>query len=149
MPPRTIDNLGIDVSTQHALSEGQKQLAESMSKEAPSVQSQAEVDVFLPAYSSVLDALLNLGAAEIPWAIFYSPEKFQNQRKRLFTHSLMPSIESEDVIDTLIQRIQATGSTDEEAQKQGKVLIFCLERLKSFNKILAEINARRNQYHKG
>ena len=56
MPPRTIDNLGIDVSTRYA--EDQKVLDQSLVKEARGIQVQTEIEVTTPFYPSELEALL-------------------------------------------------------------------------------------------
>ena len=57
MPSRTIDNLGVDVSTRYA--EDQKILDTSLIKEARTIPIQTEIDVTIPFHPSEMDALLS------------------------------------------------------------------------------------------
>ena len=58
MPPRTIDNLGLDVSTRYA--EDQKRLDQQFIKESKAVSAQTQIDVTSPSYGSEFDLLFEI-----------------------------------------------------------------------------------------
>jgi len=77
MPPRTIDNLGVDVSTRYA--EDRKALDESFIKEARTIPSQAQIDVSAPSFPSEMEELLHAQPANISWASFPPPLAILNR----------------------------------------------------------------------
>ncbi len=174
MPPRTIDNLGVDVSTRYA--EDQKTLDTKLIKEARSVQGQAIVDVTTPAFSSELDALLQSEHVQVPWALFTAPLGYNEQKRRLFTFQVIPSLGSEDRQESKAQKILAKLKTlsekklkrreegEEEKEKEReaeqeneydemerekKILISLLDTISQLDKLMVDINSRRSQYQKG
>jgi len=88
MPPRTIDNLGVEVSTRYA--EDKQILDETLIKEAGVIPTQTQIDVTTPFISSELEALLHLQPTGVTWASFFPPARYFEQRKRLFTWQLIP-----------------------------------------------------------
>jgi hypothetical protein len=172
MPPRTIDNLGVDVSTRYA--EDQKMFDEKIIKESRGIPIQAQIDVTFPSFSSELEALFEINKRNIFWADFFMPPKYREQKKRLFTYQIIPSLGSEDKKETQSQRIKDViasrkkkmeEETDEqkkkkalpweeekeleEEKKEEKVLLALLEKISSLDKYLVDINSRRSQYQKG
>ena len=171
MPPRTIDNLGVEVSTRYA--EDKKVFDESLIKEARGIPSQTEIDVFAPSFSSEMDELMNTQRANISWASFLPPALYFEQRKRLFTYQLIPSMGSEDKKESQAQKILAKlkgmeeerVETDkenkgkrelydlerslEEEEKEKKILTSLLSTIALFDMLIIEINSRRSQYQKG
>ncbi len=79
MPPRTIDNLGVEVSTRYA--EDKKVYDESLIKEARGIPSQTEIEVTAPSFSSEMEELLHAQPAYITWASFLPPRSSLNREK--------------------------------------------------------------------
>ncbi len=172
MPPRTIDNLGVDVSTRYA--EDQQWLDEKIIKESRSIPSQTEINVSLPSFSSEVDTLLHSESTQHVWANFFAPDRYFEQRGRLFTFLMIPSLGSEEKKEAQTQKILAklksivekrkadkekekkqkreTWIEDKEAEeeeKEKKALTSLLETISLLDKFLIDINSRRSQYQKG
>jgi hypothetical protein len=168
MPPRTIDNLGIDASNRYA--EDQKLLDKDLLQEARGIPRQTEVDVTVPYFASELELLLDLQTKVLPWAEFYAPLKYGEQKKRLFTYQVVPSLGSEDRQESQAQKILAKIKERaekrekekedqqkkkpekwevEEEEKEKTILIALFTLLTSLDKFIIDINARRGQYQKG
>ncbi len=172
MPRRTIDNLGVDVSTRYA--EDQLWLDEKITKEARAIPSQTAIDVSMPSFSSEVDALLHSEYTQHVWANFFAPNKFLEQKGRLFTFIMIPSLGSEEKKEAQTQKILAKlksiaakkkGEKEkgkdkkreawiedkeaEEEEKEKKALTTLLETISLLDKFLIDINSRRSQYQKG
>jgi len=173
MPPRTIDNLGIDVSTRYA--QDQKHLDDKLLKDARGISQQTLVDVTIPSYASEFDALFGLSKRNLPWADFQAPNRFNEQKKRLFTHQIIPSLgtaeKKESQAQKIIAKVQsqmAKGQTDkdkeglkdpkkkfseqreeQELTKEKKILIKLLDCIIYLDKDIGSVNSRRMQYQKG
>lgn len=171
MPPRTIDNLGVDASTRYA--EDKRILDESIIKEARSIPSQAEIEVTAPYYPAEIEEILHLQPTAITWASFIPPSRYFEQRKRLFTFQLIPSMGSEDKKESQTQKIlgklksltELKAQKDkerkdkrqqyederalEEEEKEKNILTSLLNNISLFDKLIIEINSRRSQYQKG
>lgn len=169
--PRTIDNLGVDVSTRYA--EDKEILDETLIKEARAIPAQTEIAVTTPSFPSELESLLPTRATNIAWALFIAPEQYYEQRKRLFTIQLIPSLGSDDKKESQAQKIlnklksMAEEKEKEEEQKQDKrkryeqerileekerekkILTSLLDTISLFDKLIIDINSRRSQYQKG
>ena len=169
---KTIDNLGIDPSVRYA--QDQQYLDKSISKDTFYISSQAQVDVTLPCFSSEFDTIFQTSIRNRGWAAFASPSGFNEQKKRLFTFQILPSLGSEETVQIHAQRLKdrvekeqekqhkKKGQQDQdpaehfeetirmqEAQQESKKLIRLIEIICNLDKILGEINSRRNQYQKG
>jgi hypothetical protein len=156
MPPRTVDNLGVDSSTRWA--QDQSQLDTSLIKEAPMISTQTEIDVTLPSFASEFDLLFGSIYRTSPWADFFSPPKYHEQKKRLFTFQIAPSLGSEERLDGQMQRIQATSDQEnhnkqdqgeEPEDKEKGSLLKLLKELHDLDRFLIDINTRRTQYQRG
>ncbi len=143
MPPRTIDDLGPEVSSRYAAD--RKYYDEKQAKEAPAIPSQATIDVTTPGFSSEFDALFETSKRNPSWADFLRPPKYAEQKKRVFTHQILPSLGSDDKRQQQIQRVKS-AETDEE---QKKVMLTLFEKIEKLDRTLIDINTRRSQYHKG
>ncbi|NDD58759.1 MAG: hypothetical protein EBZ47_05860 [Chlamydiae bacterium] len=170
---KTIDNLGPEVSLIYA--EGQKNLDPKITKEAKGIVSQAQIDVTQPCYPSEFEMLFELGKRNLPWAEFEAPSKFNEQKKRVFTHQLIPSLGSEDKKENLTQKIVARLQSYEskrqqdyaknepidpkkifqqqqlskELEKQKNSLIKLLDCILNLDKDINIVNGKRSQYQKG
>jgi hypothetical protein len=171
MPPRTIDNLGVEVSTRYA--EDQKWLDEKIIKEARAIPLQTQIDVSLPSFASELDILVQSDRTRYVWATFFPPNKYLEQKGRLFSFLVIPSVGSDEKIEALNQKIlaklraisekreaekgagkespdtQFEKKETEEEEKEKKALTLLLETIASLDKFLIDINSRRSQYQKG
>jgi len=171
MPPRTIDNLGVDVSTRYA--EDKRTLDETLIKESRAIPVQTAIEVTTPSFPSEVEALLHFQPTGLTWASFFPPAEYFEQRKRLFTFQLIPSMGSEDKKESQAQKILAKlhSMADERAQKEKKekdkrqqyeeerileeeekekkILTSLLDTIALFDKLIIEINSRRSQYQKG
>jgi hypothetical protein len=171
MPPRTIDNLGVDASTRYA--EDKQTLDETWVKEARTIHMQTEIEVSTPFFPGEIEALLHAQPANITWASFVAPAYYFEQRKRLFTFQLIPSMGSEDKKESQALKILAKlrlmaekrtqedeegkdkrqqyeeERTLEEEEKEKKILTSLLNTIALFDKLIIEINSRRSQYQKG
>lgn len=174
MAPRTIDNLGIDASNRYA-EDRQKLDQNLLVKEGRNLPLPSQIDVTVPYYPSELDLLFDVTPRQLSWADFYPPTGFVDQKKRLFTHQIIPSLGSEDKKETQVKRIQArVRLTEEKNKKEGrekkkeqqvygwederelqeeenekKTLLNLLDKIIAFDKFLIDINSRRTQYQKG
>lgn len=173
MARRTIDNLGVDVSTRYA--QDQEFLDQKILKEARGIVPQTQIDVTQPAYPSEFDSLFGLSKRNLPWADFVAPVRFNEQKKRLFTHQLIPSLGSFDKKENQSQKILAKAQAqlnkkvirkddernedpkkkfneellEKEIDKQKKILIKLLDCIVYLDKNISFINSRRTQYQKG
>lgn len=172
MPPRTIDNLGVEVSTRYA--EDQLFLDEKIVKESRTIPSQTTIDVTIPSYSSEVDALVHSEATQHIWANFFAPLKYQEQKGRLFSYQILPSLGSEEKKEVQMQKILAKLKSladkrieekekqeqkkreswllekeAEEEEKEKKALTSLFETISLLDKFLIDINSRRSQYQKG
>lgn len=169
MPPRTIDNLGVDISTRYA--KDQKEFDASLVKEAGRVSTQTQIDVSIPSYTSEWEAIFGMGERKVTWADFFAPPKYAEQKKRLFTHHIMPGMAEENKKEALLLRISTyelpaekedkdkekkenemaweEEREKEEEEKEKKTLLALLNTIGLLDKLLVDVNARRGQYQRG
>jgi hypothetical protein len=173
MPPRTIDNLGIEASTRYA--EDLRELDQKLLTEARSIPEQTEIEITHPFFLTELEVLLNAQKQQ-PWATFSPPKGYFEQKRRFFMFQLIPSLGSEEKHETQTQKIISQLKTfakkkreekkrdqqqddEQELQKpdpeqeyherEKKTLVSVLQIIMHLDKEIQEINARRGQYHKG
>ncbi len=172
MPPRTIDDLGVAVSTRYA--EDQKRYDSSLIKESHAIPPQTSIEVTLPLSPSELDTLIQTAPLQLAWGSFLAPAFYAEQRKKLFTYQSIPSLGSEDRLESQTQKIQTKlhlieekvqkdkEEADKDPQKrrqlqqsldqeerEKKILINLLNTIALLDKLIVDINSRRSQYHKG
>ena len=169
--PRTIDNLGVETSVRWATD--QEVLDKSILNEAPRISQQTVVDVYSPFYTSEFDLIFQTKQRHQQWAAFFAPPGYTNQKMRIFTHQVIPSLGTEEFQQAQMQKIkercdsnkkkrqenkeagQASGYAwedereEEEEQKESKTLLALMEYIHSLDQLLGAINARRSQYSKG
>ena len=167
MAPRTIDNLGIDASSRYA--SDQKEIDLKILKEARGIPKQAEVDVTSPSYASEFDLLFDTAKKNTPWARFSRPQNYNDQRKRLFTYQIIPSLGPQEKTENQEKKIlaqlkekankqnderkdkntQDRSDWEDEQEKEQKILAQLLKNLLILDKCMSDIIARRMQYQKG
>lgn len=168
MPPRTIDNLGIEASTRYA--EDLKELDQKLLIEARGIREQTEIDITHPFFLTELEILLEPQKQQT-WATFIPPVGYFEQKKRFFVFQLISSLGSEEKHEKQVQKIisqlktlsrkkrnnqqgdqQGESDNDPEKdyhEKEKKTLVSVLQTIMYLDKEIQEINARRGQYHKG
>lgn len=162
---RTIDNLGIETYTKYA--QDQAQLDEKIITESRFIPYEAEMDVTLPSFASEFDLLLETNRRNSPWADFFAPPYYFEQKKRLFRFQIIPSLGSDEKKESQFDRIKRKVKEDEERhqahppesweeekdqedeKKEKEILLRLLSKVNSLEKDLIDINSRRNQYQKG
>ena len=90
---------------------------------------QTEIEVTTPFFPSEVEALLRFQPTGLTWASFFPPAHYFEQRKRLFTYQLIPSMGSEDKKESQALKILAKmramteeriGKEKEEKGQRGK-----------------------------
>lgn len=169
--PRTIDDLGIETSVRWA--SDQEFLDKTIIQESAHISKQTEIDVYEPFYRSEFDLIFETKERHKQWAAFFPPSGYSFQKMRLFMHQIIPSLGTEELQQTQIQKIKdrceankkkreekrTSGQTagyawedkreEEEEHKESKVLLDLMEFINGLDKLLGTINARRSQYSKG
>lgn len=164
--PRTVDNIGVDVSVTYA--QNQSKLDAKFLEGYRKVPIQTEVSVTTPYTPSEIELLFGIQQRNAPWAIFFSPPNYSAYRKLLFSHQIIPSlgslekqqVENEKIslLDLVKERKKKKKKTvpgwreeeeEKEEEKERSTLKKLLEYIAKLDKELAFINSRRSQYHKG
>ena len=169
--PRTIDNLGLEPSVRWA--QDQEYLDRTLLKESPFVSLQTQIDVSSPFFSGEFDSLFQITQRYKSWAYFWAPKGYNEQKMRLFTFQVIPSLGTEEFQQAQMQKIRDKvdalkkqrakrkesgevgeyGWEDEreedEENRESKMLLDLLEYINGLDKLLAAINSRRSQYSKG
>jgi hypothetical protein len=165
---KTIDDLGIGAYTRYE--EDKMFFEEKFLSDSKEVAYQLATDVFEPIMEDSFKELFDLGARGAPWGLMRPPPKYNQQKRRLFTHQLGPKFGPEELLDTQMERIEwqkdkekkdregkrkgAESSWEEEKDleeiaKEGKKLIELLQDINILNKIIQDINSERYRYNKG
>ncbi len=144
---RTIDNLGIDASTQYA--ENLQNYDASLVREGRAISLDVGIEVSTPSFSPELEGLLHLQPSGISWASFPPPEGYLEQRGRLFSSQLIPSMGSEEKQEAQTQKISAKTTLLEEEQREKKVLTSLFEGIAKCDKMIDEIISNRERFQKG
>lgn len=158
---RTIDNLGLDISTRYA--EDRAGFDEHLIKEARLIPSQTRIDVTEPAYPTEFDSLFELGERRVSWAFFLAPPSLNSYRRRLFSEQIIPKLGSPDKQEAQIERVEAIGDQEKkkkqaegatqseelEVEIEKKIILNLLGKIHLFDQYLIDINSRRSQYQKG
>lgn len=144
---KTIDNLGLEISSRYA--QDREGYDEKLIKDAARIPQQTRITTTAPSHPSEFEVLFDLGKRGPSWAMFQAPANYYAQRRRLFAEQIIPEMGPPDLHDSQMQRIEATGQGDEEAKKEKEVILKLLNNLHTFDQFLIEINSRRAQYQKG
>ncbi len=168
MAPRTIDNLGIETSTRYA--QDQKELDPALLRESRAVAPQAEIESVTPSFPSEVEQLFGLEKRNLTWASFLAPPKYSEQKKRLFSYHIIPSLGPEEKKEAQITKVknflpqEREGDKEEksnkqrewemkrekeEEEKEKKILLTLLNSMSDLDKFLSAVNARRSQYQRG
>ncbi len=167
---KTIDNLGLQAYVQ--FEEDKKGYEDTFIRDSKNVASQLETDIFEPILVSDYQILFDLVPKPTAWSFLFSPDNFNDQKKRLFTHQLAPKLGPEEYLEMQIERIEDhVEEQDKEDQekkqkkehlfswqdegdiklmaKEAEILIDLLKSINILNKIMIDVNAERYRYAKG
>jgi hypothetical protein len=171
---RTIDDLGVDISTRWA--QDQQLLDVSLIKEAGAIPIQTQIDVTIPAFATEWELLFGGIRRQITWADFFAPPRYHEQKKKLFTFQIIPLLGSEERKEAQLNRVKAhrpeerkeeretaeereeregrsyaweKKREEEEQEREKKILVTLLDSLHHLDRYLVDINSRRTQYQKG
>jgi len=155
--PRTIDNLGVEVSNRYA--RDQAMLDPTFLEESKYVPTQTEVVVTSPHVPSEFDELFDTAKRNVPWAAFGAPPNYSATKRRLFSYQMVPSMgPPEKQLEELeklksftrpIKKRKGSALDIRLEEKEKSSLIHLFEMVESLDKQLVYVNMRRNQYHKG
>ncbi len=171
--PRTVDNLGPEVSARYA--EDQSLLDKKILTEASAVRRQAEIDVTTRFFRSEFDIELGTDQRNQFWGQFSAPPGYAEQKKRIFVEQIIPSLGSPDKKEMQLLRIvemaemakkrKEIAEADAKAGKRALaweevrefeavdrekgILDHFFKRVEDLERVLIDINSRRGQYQKG
>lgn len=170
---KTIDNLGIDSYVRYA--QDQEYLDKELLKDSRLVPSQTEVDVVKPFYSSEYEHMFETTRRNRGWAEFYKPLGYGDKKRSIFTFQILPQLGTEEMFLMQSTKIREKIERDrkknkekqedrrrkglpndfeddlelQEEEKESQALLSLIENICILDKILIEINSRRNQFQKG
>ena len=170
---KTIDNLGLEPYVRYALD--QEYLDKELIHDSRFVPKQTQVDVSSPFYSSEFESMFQTTRRNRGWAEFQMPKGFQNTARSIFTFHVLPNLGSEDSFQMIAGKIRDKVERDREKnkkdqenrrnrgepedfeedmifdqeEKEAKTLLMLMDYILALDKILIEINSRRNQFQKG
>lgn len=170
---KTIDNLGMDTYVRYALD--QEYLDKNLVKDSRYIPSQTEVDVSSPFYSSEFELMFETTRRNRGWAEFYKPPGYGEKRRAIFTFQILPELGSEEMFQLQSTKIREKIERDrkknkdkqderkkkgqpadfendlefKQEEKESQALLSLIEKICVLDKILMEINSRRNQFQKG
>lgn len=166
---KTIDDIGIQsyISYEH----NRKYFDEEMISNGRSIASQLSTDIFEPMIVTDYQILFELGTKGKTWSNMPPPEKYNDQKGRLFTHQLAPKLGPSELIELQMGRIQEKRKSEKEKRdeerkkehrpsweseeevklidKEANALIDMMQNIQVLNKIMAQITSERYRYCKG
>jgi hypothetical protein len=145
--PKTIDNMGIDVSSRYA--KNQEIFDPKLIKEsdivAAKVVSSSMLSTAIPIASEIFTGQL---VSHTIWAIFAPPKNYYSNERGLFSYELIPSLggwEKREANADKLAKLAPTLKDDPEFEAIQSLLQSVDTQSRDFDLI----NARRNQYQKG
>ncbi len=146
MPPRTIDNYGLEASQRYA--DDQKIYDDSLVKDAGRIPSRTRIEVTQPTFPLELDALLGIQLREHTIALFSAPKDFFVQRRPLFTSQICPSLGSDEKTEATMEKLQHIHVAGEAEKERETLVNFCAS-LDHLNKMIIHANNERSRTQKG
>lgn len=165
MRPITIDELDIKEHKRYAVD--QKNLDTHYITDAATISAHFEIASISTLFPSQFELLFELQQRNRPWAFFLPPLKYHLQSNRFFSYCLLPSIkindqekrekekeEEEEETDPILlkkikQAIKGKRQTLADFEREKTTLISLVESIQHLDKILVQINTKKQQYQKG
>lgn len=164
--PKTVDNLGVDLSAQYA--RGQKNIDPKLLRESRSVPIHTQVTTTEPSFQSHVEELLAFNKKNISFAKFNAPKGFHSHQMAIFTYQIVPSMGSfekqevnRDKLDAMKEEERKKEQQEDDDNEERKrelaseelqeiaIVTKMLKKMGLLDKYLSMINSRREQYHKG
>lgn len=150
--PVTIDQLDIGIYIQYAR---RTELIEQVRQqyhlpEAGQVPAQALIVDLYPKLSE-MDILLGVATTHAPWAYFFAPKSYAQQRRSTFAfHRIIPVFglmqSEEDEEEKKLDLIECDSDEDEQEKSTIKA---CIGKIKHLNELLRYIGGRIGQFLQG
>ena len=147
---RTVDNLGPEVSARYA--QDQKLYDKRLVEESRVIPQKAEAFVAVPAApASDFEKKYSL-ARTFSFAFFSPPNTGLISEGMLFSYQLIPNLGGTEKMEANQEKLQRLGDTLRPQNKEAKeqrIILALLVCISHFNKTLALLNSKRNQYQRG
>jgi hypothetical protein len=158
----TIDNFDIKIHEQYA--RDQLSFDQTFIVDAQGLSSHFDAGGTSSIYSSKWEELFDIGARNVPWALFAAPFSFNLQRNRYFHFQILPSLKDsledeendEDEAEQKAEILQKILKTKKNArqphaifEREKSTLLNFFDSVKMLDKLLTHINTRKLQYQKG
>ncbi len=157
MEPVTIDKIGLE--TYRKWAEDQSLLDPTLLKESALVSPHPQVTGTTSIFASQFSTLFGLSLLHLPWAGFFPPLNFRAQGKRFFSHKIVPHLafpfdenseeKEEEGKERRKEALRAFLRAQKGKVKDQEVLIELIDTLFTLDDLLAQILAKKLQYHKG
>jgi len=158
--PRTVDNIGLDISIRYA--RDSEVLDQKLIEEFRHMPVETQVTVTTPLYSEI-EEFIGTFKRNIPWATFSAPPDYTSHKKILFSYQVIPSLGSLETKEEILNKLReyrdnkrkkkkAKRKKEEEGneeEREKNTLVSLLSQIGLLDKYLIIINSRRSQYHKG
>lgn len=147
----TIDNLDVAIHMQYAR---RMQFIEQMQTEyrleqAYAIPAQTQVLDLYPRLSE-LDLLLGIVPRHAPWAFFFPPRRFSNQRRGPFSFSrVAPSLGSLEQHEADLALISSVDCQSEEEEQERSVMQNLFGKIEEINDMIGFIIGRVGQFLQG
>ena len=159
----TIDNFDMKVHEQYA--RNRVSFDPTFIVDAQDLSPHFEIGGTSSIYSSKWEELFEIGARNIPWALFAAPPTFKFNTNRYFRFSILPTLEEildydeeeeeeaseqkKHVRQKILSAKKTKKQTHEMFENERTALLNFFDSAKVLNKLLLHINARKLQYQKG
>ncbi len=166
---KTIDDIGIQSYIHYE--ENRKYFNEELISEGRSIASQLSTDIFEPMIVTDYQILFELGTKGTTWGNMPPPEKYNDQKGRLFTYQLAPKLGPSELLELQMGRIKEKQKNEKEKKeeerkkehrssweseeevklidKEANTLIDMMQNIQILNKIMIQITSERYRYCKG
>ena len=151
MPAITIDKFDIGIYIQYAR---RTELIEQVRQqlhipEAGNVPATALIIDLYPKLSE-LDLLLGVATIAAPWAYFFAPKNYRNQRRSAFAfHRIVPIFGSKDKQEEEEGKLADIICETPEEEQEKAALKACFQKINEINDLLRYIGGRIGQFLQG
>ena len=151
MPGVTIDKLDIGIYIQYAR---RTELIEQVRQqyhmpEAQGVPAQTLIVDIYPKLTE-LDLLMGVATTQAPWAYFFPPKRYPNQRRSPFSfHRIIPIFGSDEEQEKEEQQLEQVECLSEEEEREKSTIKSCFQQIKKINELMRYIGGRIGQFLQG
>lgn len=144
--PRSIHDLGPEVSIRYAEDQKKSEGMQPLLKEGRSISSQTQITATTSSLTSAVSDLFGTNLANRPHALFPHLDISQLiQKSSCYANQILPRVNREH-LDVLAQRVNNTPAPDDE---KAALLKLLHDTLPPIEKTLEEIKSHLGQYQKG